>query len=343
MGLKFLIKIHFILVFIFVIGSANAVDRTQTISLKKGWNAVFLEVDSDERELDEVFADTPVKLVATYYNKVSSAEFIEDPGETEWKTSGWNRWFSPERPDAFLTDLYRLEPGRGYLVFSTADYQWAFTGRVELFKLKWEPNSFTLTGFPVTSIPPSVKQLVDISAVHENQLVYTLDNSGDSAFWRKVTDRVGTPIDANTAYWIYTAGGGEFFSGALEVKLNDSHHVREMDFLDVVDQKRITLRNASSQTRSVQLSLVNNQVPLMVLEKDPVTQEAVYRAVTTDLYSEPLTIEAGEEVEVSIQVDRKQIAPNTEVEGLIKVTDDVGGSGSGGEYWIPVTANGVVE
>ena len=109
-----------------------------------------------------------------------------------------------------------------------------------------------------------------------------------------------------------------------------------------LNTKKIILRNVSNKARQVSLTLVNNQVPLTVRERDADTQLRRYRPVTDSLFNEPLTIQPGEEVEVALGIDRKKIADNTEVEGLIKVTDDVGGYNSGGEYWIPVKASGVI-
>ena len=325
-------------VLLLMMSTASAIDRTQSIELKKGWNAVHVQVDSGEQSLNEVFGGTPIDLVATYYHQFSSAEFIKDPSEEPWQDASWHKWIAPDRPDAFLSNLYRLNAGRGYLVHATEDHEWSLTGSVRLYKHRWQPSAFTLTGLPVTAVPPAVSQLMDISGVHREQPIYTLETKEGVSRWVKVEDRVSIGIEQNKAYWIYTNGGSEHFTGAIDVKLSDTHTARELDFLNIVNVKKITLRNASDSERSVSLTLVNNDVPLMMRERDSETKLSTYRSVTGSLFDEPLVIPAGEETEIVLQVDRKAIADNTQVEGLLKITDDVGGYNAGGEYWVPIKA-----
>ena len=82
--------------------------RNQTIQLKKGWNAVFLEVDPEEHDPDKAFENLPVDLVATFYGQISSIQYIKDPDEGNWKTDGWHKWIRPDAPDAFLKNLFRM-------------------------------------------------------------------------------------------------------------------------------------------------------------------------------------------------------------------------------------------
>jgi len=87
--------------------------RNQTIQLNKGWNVVYLEVDPEVYDPDKAFENLPVDLVATFYGQVSSIQYIEDPGETNWKTYGWHKWMKPDAPDAFL---------KGCRYFTTTPY-----------------------------------------------------------------------------------------------------------------------------------------------------------------------------------------------------------------------------
>lgn len=343
MKVIFPLGVKFLLVLALFSTDLLAIERTQVIKLQKGWNAVHLQVDSEGRKLDEVFEGTPIDLVATYYYKLSSADFIQNTSEIEWNKPSWSKWIAPDRPDSFLANLSELRAGRGYLVHSSKAYEWSYTGTVRLYKQEWEPNSFTLTGLPVSSISPSVSQLMDLSSAHKNQPIYKLVNKDDVAKWQQVTDRVSTEIKQGESYWIYTDQGGQYFTGAIEVKISDTHHVDSVDFLDVINIKRITLKNVSGEDRQVSIDLVDNQIPLVVIDKDEVTDDNIFRPVTGSLFPESLTIKSGSEFELAIQVDRKEIAPNTLVEGLIRVTDDVGGNSSGGEYWIPVSASGVLQ
>src|SRR5690242_12244422 len=71
--------------------------RTQTISLHKGWNAVQLQVTPDDGTPADVFAGTPIAIVATYFGATTSAQYVQNPTSTEWKKEGWGVWYAPGR------------------------------------------------------------------------------------------------------------------------------------------------------------------------------------------------------------------------------------------------------
>ena len=142
-------KIILCVLLLITAATASAIDRTQSIELKKGWNAVYIQVGSGEQLLNEVFDGTPIDLVATYYHQFSSTEFIKDPSEEPWQDTSWHKWIAPARPDAFLSNLYRLNAGRGYLAHMTEDHEWSLTGSVRLYKHRWQPfSSYVNGGFP---------------------------------------------------------------------------------------------------------------------------------------------------------------------------------------------------
>ena len=74
---------------------------TQTLDLKAGWNAVYLEIGPAEADPDVIFAGTPVTQALTYYPKNSPVQFIQDPAETPWEKSGWSRWVPGTVPRPF--------------------------------------------------------------------------------------------------------------------------------------------------------------------------------------------------------------------------------------------------
>src|SRR5262245_14888892 len=122
---------------------ANAdTTRTQTISLHKGWNAVYLQVTPTYTTPSDVFAGTPVGIVATYFGATTSAQYLQDPSSTQWKQEGWGVWYAPSRTDAFLSTLNGIVGNRAYLIFSKADFTWTVTGAVTFTKIRWKGNAF---------------------------------------------------------------------------------------------------------------------------------------------------------------------------------------------------------
>ena len=64
---------------------------TQTIVLRPGWNAVYLEVQPEPRDCDSIFAKLPVESVWGWNRRFTTVQFIQDanqllPGRPDWLT-----------------------------------------------------------------------------------------------------------------------------------------------------------------------------------------------------------------------------------------------------------------
>src|SRR5690625_6380754 len=76
---------------------------TQTIELQPGWNAIHVEVEPDNRAIEQVFAGLPVASVWRWIPNDRSAGFIQDPDEELLTIDGWYGYFPPERSESVLT------------------------------------------------------------------------------------------------------------------------------------------------------------------------------------------------------------------------------------------------
>ena len=149
-----------------LVGPAAASDvRTQTIVLNPGWNAVYLEVQPEPRDVESVFQGLPLASAWTWSVRQRPVEFIQDPSEDLLNVDGWLGYFPDDpdsvaaligyfprpRPEWFLTNLFAVDANRAYLlnVESAAPVVWNVTGRPVLRDREWVPNSFNLTGFHV--------------------------------------------------------------------------------------------------------------------------------------------------------------------------------------------------
>jgi hypothetical protein len=147
---------------------------TQSITLKPGWNAVFLEVQPEPRTPVAVFQGVPVESVWTWHERSSPVEFIQDPAEGLWGKPGWNVYYKTPR-DAFLTNLYAIQANRAYLVKlgGTQQVTWTVSGRPAPPRIAWVPDSFNLVGLPVDpAAPPSFQSFFAPSSAHAGQPVY---------------------------------------------------------------------------------------------------------------------------------------------------------------------------
>lgn len=334
-----MIKPYIVYILLVVGILTHAIERTQEIKLKKGWNAVYLEVDPqiEKQNLsafmmpkgeDNQTVSTPISTIATYYSSYSSVEYIDDPTNIGWKKSSWHRWIREDDPEAFLTNLYDLGSNQGYLVKSDKAFTWKVTGEVKDKKRIWQPNSYNLVGFNIDGYGPSFYQYFQnnnaAKALQEGP-VYTLENGS----WKKV-NMVDTAVEPNKAYWVYAKGTPDF-EGVLDVGVQNGS--REMIFLDLGANKRIEMKNSSSQVITVTVSLENNQIPLTLVEKNALF-ERTYTPISGTFKT--LTIEGGGYEELMLSVRLNEMTGRVKREGLLKFTV----SGVNEVYYIPLSAYG---
>jgi len=82
-GLKSLWPVMLIITLLCIPGLLYAGQEiTQSLGLKAGWNAVYLEIGPAEADPDIIFSGTPVTQALTFYPKNSPVQFIQDPAET---------------------------------------------------------------------------------------------------------------------------------------------------------------------------------------------------------------------------------------------------------------------
>ncbi len=188
--------------------------RTQNIALVAGWNAVWLEVDPSDAAVHAVFDPQTVDVVARYFTPGTPTRFIEDPGEQAFNAPGWGVWYAPSRAEAFLTSLHAIQGNCAYLVHATNDAAIAVTGEVSYRPLRWDTDSYNLTGLPVFgAVGPSFGRFFSGAAGKVGAQVYRL--SGGS--WQKVGDLASATIRPGEAYWIYCSGKTNY-QGPLEVR-----------------------------------------------------------------------------------------------------------------------------
>ena len=310
----------FILMLVLISPLVQAIEKTQEIKLKKGWNAVYLEVDPliSEQNLSAFILKTvesnstiPIEIITTYLPNESSVEYIDSPDEAVWKKPSWNSWIRDDFPESFLTNLYDLEEGQAYLIRSSQDFVWKVKGEVRKISTNWQSNSFNLLGFQVNNTPISFHQFFQNSPTAQTLQkgpIYTLEEG----VWRKVS-LPDEAVEKGKSYWVF-ANGGSNFQGNVELSLDDG--AKLMNFLDVVNTKTIALTNKSSKIKTVTLSLENNEVPLSLVEKNALA-ETIYTPVTSHLKT--LQLSANSETLIKVAVRRSEIKTSGKKEGILKM------------------------
>lgn len=306
------------LVMVAALGSVQAQTATyqQEIELRPGWNAIHVQVEPPNNQMATVFADVPIASVWRWMPTEAGARFIEDPAEGLQNIEGWFAWFPEPRPEAFLSNLFRINANTAYLVHVEGDQTHRITleGRPLLVPQRWETNRFTLTGLPVApDNPPTFAEYFAPSAAHRDQPVYRLRDDGR---WESV-NQSATPIRSGEAYWIFTEGNSRY-QGRLQPVLEQGESI---EFAAALDQINLVLRNRSELDGSFLVRRIGgNGMPLSFLNEDPETGERGWPFLRDELV---LDAPAGENVFLSLAAVRRDFNASR-VEEVLEITDEFG-------------------
>jgi len=307
--------------------------RTQTVTLEKGWNAVWLEVQPENPWLDEIFADLPVDIVAGYVQPVSAAQFAKSTAVNLQTLAGWNVWYAPRRADAPLSRLQRFTANVGYLLHTLEPVTLTVRGTVPGAEVRWTPNRFNLVGFPVAAQGgPSFRQFFEGSKAHNHNKIYRLVDGT----WRQVLNTDAEAMRPGEAFWIYCDSGSDF-QGPLSVTANASVGL----MLNGAVPATLTFRNVTAHPLSVMLALVteedNAALPMAAVIRTAVPDTAGLVEMPIDFPAGAWTqafpaLEAGDGVTLPLALRIKELQRGSYT-GLLKVTTDLGT-----ETWVPVRA-----
>jgi hypothetical protein len=234
---------------------------TQTFTLRPGWNAVYIEVEPANRSPAVVFKDIPVASVWTWGERMTAAEFIQDPSEASFNSAGWLGWFAPDRPEAFLSNLHAVQAQRSYLikVDSAQPLQWSVTGRPAIRNVAWAPDAYNLRGFSVDHAnPPTFLSYFRNAAAHYDaasgvlEPIYRLSASGQ---WVRVN--AGDRMRRGEACWVFSRGASDFM-GPIEVRLESGDRV---DFDVETEQIEVEFRNRMAADQALLVQLRSASIP----------------------------------------------------------------------------------
>ncbi|HKL51757.1 MAG TPA: hypothetical protein VJ908_11355 [Wenzhouxiangellaceae bacterium] len=296
-------------------GNASALE--QTIELEPGWNAIYVRLDPDVRDIEAVFADLPVRSVWRFIPDEVGTEFVTDPAAGLLELEGWFGWFPEPRPEAFLSNLFQISANTAYLVEmeGTQTRQITITGDPVFRDIRWRSDGFTLTGLPVSPVqPPSFAEFFEPSGAHRGQPVYSLSSDGR---WSAVPP-ASTMIDSNHAYWVRTAGNSRF-QGRMELVLAQGE---SLEYARALDQIQIVLRNRGDLEGSFQFErLTGDPMPIRFELTDPESQEIAWPALQDVLVR---SVPARGEVFLTLGIRRAEMTTDR-MEQSFAITDEHGG------------------
>ncbi len=297
--------------------------RSQTLQLAPGWNAVYLEVDPLVANPAELLASQPVDIVAAYDPPPSGAQFVSNPEANMLGVFGWGVWYSPRRPDAFLSRLYRLKGASAYLFHATTNATVEILGRLPPRRLQWLPDAYNLVGFPVQDPgAPTFQQFFQASPAHNHNKIYRLTNGT----WRQVLDPSAAVMRSGEAFWIYCDGHSDY-PGPLQVDAPSFFGV----MLTSQSGGELMFRNRTSHPVAFTVEHIvdhNSPVPLSVAVRTVDEAAGGFRTVTVPFdaghWEQPFPpLEAGEGLRLPLEL-RLSDAQAGVCHSILKIKSDMG-------------------
>ena len=277
------------------------VTRTQTLPLRRGWNAVWLEVIPSNPDPATVFAGLPVSIAATYLRAITSVQFIKDPAVIGWKKEGWGVWYAPGRPDGFLSTLFAIDGNRPYLLYAEQECVWQITGCVALEPVRWKNDSFNLVGFGLDpESPPTFEKFFASSPAHRHYRIYRLANDR----WERVINPTNSVMRAGEACWVHCRGVSDY-QGPLRVTLP----THEQIVFGARAEAPIVLANESGDPASVRLETASTDagLPLAYILRGITAGQMDDLTLDLPAVHQLPTLEAGKKTSVRLKVRRERM------------------------------------
>lgn len=336
--------------------SAQAQWLTQSITLKPGWNAVFLHVDSSHTTLDAlVGADggNPIQEV-WLWQPASAAQFVESPQLPTGTGSQWASWVRPLGPSSALQ---RLVGNAAYLVnnTNTTDFVWLVQGKPVPPRFLWTSSGLNFVGFttPAGAAPnfetflapvPEFRNVAEIFRYPGGELGATNPVRINSL------QLAGTLVHRGEAFWVRAGTNGNVYNRYFMPVTVELQNGSGVHFGDMLGTYRMRLRNVTGTARTVTLSLLDSEPapdgqPVIVQAPPVLVRGALNPTNLTYAHTflgspQNFTLAAqgqpGSEVEVVLGLNRSAMTtdPGSLYAGVLRFAD----TGGLEQIDVPVTA-----
>lgn len=331
---------------------------TQSITLKPGWNAVYLFVDAGHVTLDaSVGADgaNPISEIWLWQPVVAPGRFITSPSAPLPANNDWAVW--TRAGGAVGRSLGNLLPNAAYLVLnsSAANYTWNIVGKPVVPRYSWTAQGVNFIGFSTPPVnPPVVDTFFSPTPVLQNQaqIFYYPGNeaAGAPPNTRELFTKFSTPVTRGQAFWIRATDYYNNYFGPVEVVAQSSTGVR---FGETLGQYSLRLRNLTGATLTVTNTLIASAaapagqtahvglVPLLL--RGQLNQTNLTYAYSDFTAPRVITLapqgQPGSDIELILGLNRQVIntAPGSAGDlyaGIFRITDSLGYS----QIDLPVSA-----
>lgn len=324
--------------------------QTQDVTLKPGWNAVYLFVDASHETLLAQPPPAPVDEIWLWNPVISPGRFIDSPAQP---VTG-NDWSSWDRNAANANNtLAKLIGNAAYLVRNSSgqDYVWSVKGKPTPPSYKWTSRGVNLIGFstPVSNPKTFSNFLVPAPRLASQGEFYRYDDGDGDLTPTLFNAQLNTvPVTRGQAYWIRQANEFNRYFGAFDLNLQSASGLH---FGTSLSQLSLRIRNATASEITVSLAMLDSEAapqgqtaiagkPTILVRGALNTSNLTY--ASTSLANGPHSVtlkprgEAGSETEIILGVNRATLGgnPGDLFAGILRLTDSAGYS----QVDLPVSA-----
>ncbi len=323
---------------------AHAQWITQTNSLKRGWNAVFLHVDASHATLDQLVGSdltNPIEEIWYWRPALPTDQFTESPQLPTGAGSQWSAW---TRVLGLASALQRLTGNGAYLVKvanPVAAYDWRVKGKPVVPTYRWTLTGLNFIGFPtLPAPPPSFESFLAVAPqLQQNGEVYRYQGGdlGATNPVRVIAFR-NTPVRRDQAYWIRAGENYNQYFGPIQILQASAAGIR---FGNSLGQSQLRLRNLANVPITVTLQALASEIPpagqTNIAGAPPLLLRGLINTTNltfgyTTLGAAPQTWnlaaagQSGSEIELVIGLNRSQMAggPGALFAGILRFTDSLG-------------------
>jgi hypothetical protein len=299
----------------------------QSITITKGWNAVYIQVQPEDARCEVVFADWPVASVSLYNMAQTVARYTESPVEPVVSSADFLTWTTgvPAGVNSFSSVI----AGQAYLIFATASCTRSLTGRPAVPRIDWIPstNACNLVGFCQSTTATFGNFLAGSGFDLTKTLVYSVSgtNSAKPTYTAVggFTGGLNTAQPARGKAYFIACDKVSSFAGPVKVYPAGTGGIY---FPSNSVYQTLRLKNEHGAPLAVMLSLTNSApAPSGAMPVLPVLQVFDYLYGWLPLTAQSRTLQAGEEWTLPLALDRTDMVPGVSYGGLLVCTDEAGG------------------
>ncbi|MGZ0708684.1 hypothetical protein ACWPKO_10125 [Coraliomargarita sp. W4R53] len=290
--------------------------KTETYTLKGGWNAIWLQGDATHATPSELFEAYPTVLEIWRWNpNPDQIQYSDSPSSADATSGEWTIWNREDTDEQVLSAMIGQS---AYLVYcsgtSSTSTQVSIAQRPRPPSATWLVSGANFLGFPAATPSPALSAYFASFpvAVTSPAKIYKYIGGNLSASNPLEVSPSVEKLDRNTAYWFEAATVGDF-TGPLKYELPGTDGLvfgRTGSLISVGITNRtsselsLTLSTVSSDPAPTNQTQITGSVPLTRREFDTAT--GTY--IETLLVGESVvTVAANSRLNLEFGLDRTQV------------------------------------